>query len=278
MKKFRTIIQFLLLGPLLTSSLLLFSFPASVEAAEPHVCFDETKSNGGLLKPTTISGESPCPNTHTEITSLNIDTTGTVSYPGVCVGLFGPGRYYLGDARAVDNSSPNPLSCEQGETYVAYSTIQQYVPTTPPIIANNNGNNNANSNTGNSNTKVNSNTKSPTNSKVSTPAQGKCTDANFHQAGPLCIPNNPFNNSNSILGEQSLGGLAAKVVKILLFFAGIVAVIMIIIGGYQIMTAAGNETQAKNGRKTLTNALIGLVIIILSYTIVTALVNFITKG
>ncbi len=53
---------------------------------------------------------------------------------------------------------------------------------------------------------------------------------------------------------------------------------MAIIGGYQIMTAAGNETRAKDGRKTLTNALIGLAIVLLSYVIIQAVISFVTKG
>ena len=54
-------------------------------------------------------------------------------------------------------------------------------------------------------------------------------------------------------------------------------VIMIIIGGYYVMTAQGNDAQATTGKKTLINALIGLAITILAYLIVQVVINFITK-
>lgn len=99
----------------------------------------------------------------------------------------------------------------------------------------------------------------------------------FHKVGPLCVPNNPFDDDSIAGGDATAAGLATRIIKILLYFAAIVAVIMAIIGGYRIMTAGGNEAQALTGRKTLTNALIGLAVVILSYIIVQAVLNFITK-
>lgn len=71
--------------------------------------------------------------------------------------------------------------------------------------------------------------------------------------------------------------LAAEVIRILLYFAGIVAVIFVIIGGYKYMTAGGNEESAGKGRKTMVQAIIGLVIVILSYVIITTITNYLTK-
>lgn len=59
----------------------------------------------------------------------------------------------------------------------------------------------------------------------------------------------------------------------LLPFAGIIAVLFIIIGGFQYMFAGMNEDLAKRGKSTLRNAIIGLVIIILSYVIISVVVN-----
>jgi hypothetical protein len=105
--------------------------------------------------------------------------------------------------------------------------------------------------------------------------QGGCED-NFHEVGPLCVPDSNF-NSNSIVGTNTAPGIATRIIRLLLYFAGIVAIIMAIVGGYQVMTAAGNPTQAANGRKTLTNAVIGLVIVILAYLIVSVVINFVSK-
>jgi hypothetical protein len=63
------------------------------------------------------------------------------------------------------------------------------------------------------------------------------------------------------------------IVGLLLPLAGLVAVLFIIIGGFQYMTSAGNEELAERGKKTLQNGIIGLIIIILSYVIVTVIAN-----
>lgn len=59
----------------------------------------------------------------------------------------------------------------------------------------------------------------------------------------------------------------------LLPFAGTIAVLFIIIGGFQYMFAGASPDLAKKGKETLVNAIIGLVIIILSFVIITVVVN-----
>ncbi len=137
-----------------------------------------------------------------------------------------------------------------------------------------------NTNTG-SNTNTTKNTNGTTGGGVgggnqSPVSKGDCEDK-FHKVGPLCVPNNPFNNDSIAGGNATATSLALRIIRIMLYFAAIVAVIMAIIGGYQVMTAGGNPTQAANGRKTLTNAVIGLAIILLAFVIVQVLINFITK-
>lgn len=110
---------------------------------------------------------------------------------------------------------------------------------------------------------------------TSTSGTGDCPDK-FTAKGPICVPNNPFDNGDGIAGKGTVGELAAEIISILLYIAGIVAVIMVIYGGYVYMTARGSEDQAKSGRKTLVNALIGLVIVIVSFGVVQALTNYLT--
>lgn len=71
-------------------------------------------------------------------------------------------------------------------------------------------------------------------------------------------------------------GLFNFVLNLLFMFAGAAAVLFIIVGGFQYMTSAGNDEQAEGGKKTLTNAVIGLVVIILAATIVRLVVNTIS--
>ena len=64
-----------------------------------------------------------------------------------------------------------------------------------------------------------------------------------------------------------------RIIQILLVVAGIIAVIFLIIGGFRYITAGGNEESSEAARKTLTNAIIGLVIIILAFVIVNVISN-----
>jgi len=79
-----------------------------------------------------------------------------------------------------------------------------------------------------------------------------------------------------ILGgfEGTGGSLSDFIVTILnwvIGFAGVVCVVMIIVGGYSYMTAGGDESKVKEASKTLTNAIIGLVICFIAVM----LVNFV---
>ena len=47
-----------------------------------------------------------------------------------------------------------------------------------------------------------------------------------------------------------------------------IAVLFLIIGGFWYITSAGNEETAEKGKGTVINAIIGIVIIVLSYIIV----------
>ncbi len=68
-------------------------------------------------------------------------------------------------------------------------------------------------------------------------------------------------------------GLILWVTERLLWLAGSIAVIFLIIGGYRYLTSAGNEEAAEKGKKTLVTSIIGLVVIILSATIVRIVAN-----
>jgi hypothetical protein len=79
-----------------------------------------------------------------------------------------------------------------------------------------------------------------------------------------------------ISGSQTLtgpSGLIYRVLSLMLFIAGALAVVFVVIGGYQYITSAGNEEQSEKGKKTLVNAIIGIVVIVLSFTIINVVVN-----
>lgn len=71
------------------------------------------------------------------------------------------------------------------------------------------------------------------------------------------------------LGERDPRDIAASVINIILGFLGIVAVIIILLGGFKWMTAGGNEDKVGEAKKLIVAGVIGLVIIIAAFAIAT---------
>ncbi len=61
----------------------------------------------------------------------------------------------------------------------------------------------------------------------------------------------------------------------ILGFVGMIAVLMIIWGGVTYLTSAGDEDKARTGKKTLSYAIIGLVVAGIAYAIVNVIVTVI---
>lgn len=78
--------------------------------------------------------------------------------------------------------------------------------------------------------------------------------------------------------EQGLGEIFVTVINWALAIAFILAVIFLIYGGFRYILAGGNEESAKAGRTAIFNALIGVVIIVLSYVIVQIVYKFVSGG
>jgi len=76
----------------------------------------------------------------------------------------------------------------------------------------------------------------------------------------------------------SVNQLIKTVINWLLAIAFAVAVLFLIIGGFQYITSAGNEEAAEKGKGTAVNALIGIVIIVLSYVIVNVVANLVSNA
>lgn len=75
------------------------------------------------------------------------------------------------------------------------------------------------------------------------------------------------------LGTRDLKDLIMTVVQILLGFLGIVAVIIILYGGYLYMTSEGEPDKIDKAKKVIINAVIGLAIILSAFAIVTYVIN-----
>jgi hypothetical protein len=69
-------------------------------------------------------------------------------------------------------------------------------------------------------------------------------------------------------GLSGLGNIAKKIVDIFSVLVGIVAVIMIIYGGFRYITSGGDSGSVGNAKNTLIYAIVGLVIVALAQVIV----------
>jgi hypothetical protein len=75
--------------------------------------------------------------------------------------------------------------------------------------------------------------------------------------------------------DTDLNKFILRIINIILGVTLAIDVLFLIIGGFFYITSAGNEERASKGKTTVINAIIGLVIIVLSYVIanVVALTN-----
>lgn len=75
----------------------------------------------------------------------------------------------------------------------------------------------------------------------------------------------------------TVNGLIKTVINWLLGIAFGIAVLFLIVGGFWYITSSGNEEQVEKGKSTAINAIIGIVIIILSYVIITVVSNLVSN-
>lgn len=74
-------------------------------------------------------------------------------------------------------------------------------------------------------------------------------------------------------GETSVRSLVLTIVNYFLGFLGLLAVIMIIYGGVTYVISAGNDEAIGNAKKIIMYALIGIIIILLSFVVVRAILG-----
>ncbi len=71
-------------------------------------------------------------------------------------------------------------------------------------------------------------------------------------------------------GLKQSGSLSARIgdlIGVLLGFVGVIFLVLIIYAGITIMTANGNKTKVEYARKTITGAVIGLIVVLSAYAI-----------
>jgi uncharacterized membrane protein len=84
---------------------------------------------------------------------------------------------------------------------------------------------------------------------------------------------NVINNANIGLQASDPRAVAARIINVALGFLGIVAVVIVLYGGFMWMTAAGNEERISKAKQILTAGIIGLVIIVMAWAIASYVVR-----
>jgi amino acid transporter len=74
-------------------------------------------------------------------------------------------------------------------------------------------------------------------------------------------------DGNLALGTRDIREGVMEIINVLLGFLGIIAIIIILWGGFRWMTAGGNEEKVGEAKKIITAGIIGLIIIFVSYAI-----------
>jgi amino acid transporter len=75
------------------------------------------------------------------------------------------------------------------------------------------------------------------------------------------------------LGTSDIKTGIMTIIQYMLGFLGIIAIIIILYGGFTWMTAAGNEEKVGKAKQIITAGIIGLVIIFVSYALVTFVIS-----
>ncbi len=76
-----------------------------------------------------------------------------------------------------------------------------------------------------------------------------------------------FRGKAGFSSTQSIGGIIAAIIKGFLGLLGVIFIILILLAGFNWMTAAGEEEKVKKAKDTLQRAVIGLLIIVSAYAI-----------
>jgi hypothetical protein len=83
----------------------------------------------------------------------------------------------------------------------------------------------------------------------------------------------PANIAQATGGQGSFRALANTIVNFFLYFLGFLATVMIIYGGVLYVTSAGNDENVQKAKKILLYAIVGIIVILLSFAIVNTVIG-----
>lgn len=96
-----------------------------------------------------------------------------------------------------------------------------------------------------------------------------------------CSSNDTFgltDVSDTGLGKENLITTASKIINVALSLLGLVAVVIVLAGGFKWMTAGGNEEKTTEARKMIFSGIIGLAIILSAWAITLFVFNQLSQA
>ncbi len=83
---------------------------------------------------------------------------------------------------------------------------------------------------------------------------------------------------NPGLGNRDVRDTVASIIRVALGLLGVVALVIILIGGFTWMTAGGNDERVGQAKKWIFSGLIGLIIILSSYALSTWVIKVLVSA
>lgn len=80
-------------------------------------------------------------------------------------------------------------------------------------------------------------------------------------------------NSSISLGSGDVRQTAAKIINVALGFLGIIAVVIVLLGGFKYMVSGGNEEKTTEAKNLIVSGIIGLAIILSAWAITSFVIS-----
>ncbi len=90
--------------------------------------------------------------------------------------------------------------------------------------------------------------------------------------------NLPAGSAVDMSVEGKVNGLFQFAVNFILYASGSVAVVLLVIGGIRYITSIGNQERLEGAKKTIIYAVVGLLVVILAYALVTNVIDLIYRS
>lgn len=96
--------------------------------------------------------------------------------------------------------------------------------------------------------------------------------------GLILGEDNPGRIAGNTGGATDFRTLLLQFLNFFLGFLGLLAVLLVIYGGFLYMTAAGDDGKTENGKKVILYAVVGIIIILISFALVNTLISGLANG